>query len=319
MKRLLMAALAALFLMPTAAFADADGFWTANEGWYYHASEHCGGAEDMVPISLEGAAAFEKYPCPVCVPTQESDEIRAAVVFGQLVLRIPDTWLAELENPGLPRTDSEPDGVDEYGEQALQTLGYCLHGEVYTRFLEELRKSGSTEATAVTLQALPTGDDIILSSRHIGDAWYVCVRTAENPEEGWDLSLGIREVEIQMEGEALHTRVPYRIAVKTFRILPELVPDVSYIYQREGIQVYKVLDGYFLDLIMASEKEAELAKLWIGGTDSNVELAPWRSGDVADYGCALTEAEFRALENGAALERITDSDGHRIAFSGDME
>lgn len=57
-----------LLLCASTALADSDGYWTTNEDSYYHVDPTCGGAEDMLPISMAGAAEFEKFPCPLCRP-----------------------------------------------------------------------------------------------------------------------------------------------------------------------------------------------------------------------------------------------------------
>lgn len=67
MKKLL-SILFILLLCAPAAFADGDGYWTTNQDPYYHIDPYCQGAEDMLPISLEGAAEFDKFPCPLCQP-----------------------------------------------------------------------------------------------------------------------------------------------------------------------------------------------------------------------------------------------------------
>ena len=316
MKRLWMIALAALFLLSTAAFAEVDGCWTANEDWYYHASEYCGGTESMVPISLDGAAAFAKYPCPVCVSTRESDEIRAAVVFGQLVLRIPDVWLA-----GLEYESKETERLERDGAEAWRALDMYLHGEDYVRFLVNLWEQGSAEATGMFPWLVELNPVKPLSMRHIGDAWYACVRPLEDPADGIQVLLDVSQFDLQMKGDSLRMESALEYAEPLSLPEPEPVPAASYVYSREGegIRVYRVLDAYFLDFFTEAEEYAEFPRLYIDGVDLNVALAAWRSGDIADYGCALTEAEFRALENGAALEMISDSNGHRIAFSGKME
>ena len=73
MKKIL-AILFVLLICAPAAFADGDGYWTTNEDPYYHVDPACRGAKGMLPISMEGAAEFDKFPCPICRP--ESINVR---------------------------------------------------------------------------------------------------------------------------------------------------------------------------------------------------------------------------------------------------
>ena len=311
------------------ALGESDGYWTSNGDWYYHACEFCGGAEDMVPISAAGAAEFGKYACPVCVPTQESGEIQVTECFGYLALRIPDAWVARQENPELPRLESDPAGVNGKGAQALETLGMCLHGEDYARFMEKLRASGSAEAIVTMPQVLPVEDAVVISMRHIGDAWYACVRPEKNPEEGWDLMLGLTKLEMKMEGGELQTEVPYRLAVKSFPLMPEQITSAAEpMLQRteEGmlIRVIQLADeSYNFSLTGSISEFPERARLRVDGVELECEFEAWRYEDAPDHlivlcSCALTEAEFRALEAGAPIE-FTDLEGNKIAFSGYWE
>lgn len=316
MKRFLVLAFIALLIAPAAAFAETDGFWTVNADWYYHASEYCGGVEGMVPISPEGAEAFAKYPCPVCVSTQESDEIRAAVIFGQLVLRIPDAWLA-----GLEYESREAERLERNGAEAWRALGIYLHGEDYVRFLADLRERRSAGATGMFPWLIELNQVKPLSMRHIGDAWYACVRPLEDPADGIQVLLDVSRFDLRMEGDSLEMESALEYMEPLSLSQMESIPAASYIYLREGegVRVYRALDAYFLDFFTEVGEYVEFPRLYIDGADLNVALAAWRSGDIADYGCVLTEAEFRALESGATLELIDDSNGNRIAFSGDAE
>ena len=86
MKRAFAALLALALSLSAWALSEADGYWTNNADIYYHAAQNCGGAGGRVPISLEGAAEFEKYPCPVCVPAEDDGGAPAAAVRGGVIV-----------------------------------------------------------------------------------------------------------------------------------------------------------------------------------------------------------------------------------------
>lgn len=316
MKRILFFALILSILSP-AALAEADGYWTSNADWYYHLSEHCGGAEDMVPISLDGAEAFGKYACPICVAIQGDDrEPRVLNCFGQLAVRIPESWLWDLEYKVSPE---QIDGAHERGPEAMRTLGQCLHGRAYNTFLEELRSTGAAVGTAYTAFVERMNCDI-LSVRHIGGAWYAGVRPEADPMRGWDMLVCSRRIELEMSGSALDTHMDVEPKLTYLTLMPE---EAVPICQREEsglwIHIYPMGDAYYLILSGKTERDLEGAtvRVRIGGTELDVDIWPVYIGNTVDFGCALTEAEFRALEAGAALE-VIDLEGSVISFDRDF-
>ena len=316
MKRMLLFALTMIVLSP-AAFAEADGYWTSNADWYYHQSEHCGGAGDMVPISLDGAEAFGKYACPICVAIQGDDrEPKVLNCFGQLAVRIPESWLWDLE---YRRSPEQIDGVHERGTEAMRTLGQCLHGRAYNTFLEELRSAGAASGTAFTASVERMNCEV-LSARHIGDAWYVGVRPAADPMQGWDAMVCGWRIELEMSGDELDTHMDVEPERTHLTLIPE---DVASVYQRADsglwIHVYPMMDVYYLILSgeTGSNLEGATLRLYIDGKESDVDLWPIYIEDAVDLGCALTEAEYHALAAGAELV-VADLEGNIISFDGNI-
>ena len=300
MKKILVILLA-LPLCISGALADADGYWTSNADWYYHLSEYCGGADGMVPISPDGAEAFEKYACPICVPAgKRGEEPKAVNCFGELAVRIPESWLWDLEYKA---SSEQIDGVHERGAEALQTLGQCLHGKAYNTFLEELRTGGAASGTAYTAYVERMNCEI-LSVRHIGGAWYAGVRPEKDPMQGWEMLVRSLKIELEMAGDALDTYMDVEPKLTTVTLMPE---EARWIYQRENsemlVQIYPMLDVYYLGLVLKRETDSAI-QLRIGGREMDVELWPTQSQGVTHFGCAITEAEFRMLEMGAELEII---------------
>ena len=312
MKKMLLFALA-LFLLSAAALAEADGYWTSNSDWYYHLSEYCGGAETMVPISLDGAATFGKYACPICVTIQaKNEEPKAVNCFGELAVRIPESWLWDLE---YKLSSEQIDGVHERGAEALRTLGQCLHGRAYNIFLEELRSAGAASGTAYVASVERMNCDI-LSVRHIGGAWYAGARPETDPTRGWETLVRSRKIELEMSGDTLDTHMDVEPKLTSLKLVPE---EAVPVYQREDpglwIHIYPMEDVYYLLLSGEAERNLEgtTVRVRIGGTELDVDLWPVYIGNAVDFGCALTEAEFRALEAGAELETV-DLEGNVISF-----
>ena len=290
-----------LVLLLCASGALAEEYWTANEDWYYHQSALCGGRESMVPISPDGAEEFGKYACPVCVQQREEyGEPKAVNCFGQLAVRVPESWLWDLEYKPSPELI---DGVHERGAEALRTLGQCLHGRAYVQFLEEWKEGGAASGTEYFASVERMNCDI-LSLRHIGGAWYAGVRPEEDPMQGWEMLVRSLKIELEMTGDALDTHMNTEPKLTSLTLVPE---EVMQIYQRENsemlVWVYPLLDAYYLELILNAETD-DAIRLRVGGEEMDVELWPTQIQGKPHFGCAITEAEFRALEAGAELEII---------------
>lgn len=299
--------LLALLFCASSALAEADGYWTSNADWYYHASEYCGGAEVMVPISLDGAEAFAKYPCPVCVTIDVGGEIQGARENGAglVVVRVPDPWQEIRQRDGIGYS-----GDASYeGKEVYRALEQYLGGEQYIRFLRDYRESGSASVSVV----LPTdwiGLGMPLSKRRINGAWYYVFRPdSDLAEESVRISvLGIG-YEVYMDNgtlicdcrdyayEEFQQQTELRLAEEPGDVIFEQSYGDLRVYVRQMMDMYVAL--VLRDGMNDSDFEADTV-LSIGGRNA----IPVQGGaeEVGLYSCVLTEAEFDALRAGASVE-----------------
>ena len=300
MRRWICLALALLCCVP-AALAEAEGYWTANEDWYYHAVASCGGTEGRVPISREGAAAFGKYACPVCVQAEDdASEPRAAKRGGVTVVRFSDAWMARQELEGIFGFGGGFSASSDASKAAL--LAEYVHGDAYGEFLEN-------GAEAMYYQPSVSPHDTILSSRHIGSAWYVAVRPKENVNARWEMHWSVSENRISLREDTLNSSTERESTGGVTALNVDIQEDSAPVYSREGelpIEVYDAMDAY---LAVIHEPGAdpyliEEVGVRIGAVQSGTALSGRMFGDEARYACVLTEAELNALRDGAEAEIV---------------
>ncbi len=297
MKRAVVWLLALLTTLGGAAHAAADGYWTGGADIYYHAVERCGGVEGRVPISLEGAAEFEKYPCPACVPAEDDGaEPRAAARDGVVVVRFSDAWLARQEFGGVFALTL----TERYaGERAEQELARLLHGADYARF----REAG--EGTAVVPNV--DGDALTLQLRHIDSAWYAIVYPNGGSLKSWTLEWTASAGRVWMENGELNAYFDRQTPQEERKLEPEPLDGSQPVFSGAGepeVNVYEALDTY-VAAIHERNPDANLLEgvsLRLGGALCAAELRGRVSGGEALYYCALTEGELAALRAGASVE-----------------
>ena len=289
-----------LILCASWASAEAGDYWTANEDWYYHAVASCGGTAGRVPITRDGAAAFGKYACPVCMQAEDdAAEPRAAKRGGVTVVRFSDAWLSRQELESWFGFGVETADFTEADKAAR--LAECLHGDAYTEFLEN-----GTEAMYYHPSISPY--DSILASRHIGSAWYAAVRPKENVDALWEMHWSVRENRIWLKDDVLYSESE-RISPDNVTALSVDIADSAPVYSREGDVIIEVYDAIDVYLAVFHEPGAdpyllEEAGVRIGAAQSDLTLSGRMFGDEARYAYVLTEAEFNALRDGADAEIV---------------
>ena len=316
MKRNWICALLALLCAFAAARAEApEEYWTTNAELYFHACANCAGAEGRVPVSAEAAAAFDKFPCPVCVPTGDGPaQVQGAARGGTIVLRFSDAMLAE---PELTSVFGWSFPEECTGEQAWSRLGELLHGGDYAAFVERVCDGGSAEAVARTPDVLNVNGELILNRRHIGGDWYVLVRPSERFADSWEMYWRIDGLRLSMEGDALSENFALQTpeAYETVRF--SSVDGAQCVLQRAAgnleLSVYRELDGYIAVLCErgADADFLEEVGLRIGDRDCGVEMTGYMSGGDGVFCCMLTEGELHLLNVGAdfALTRAPLTEG----------
>ena len=310
-------------LCASAALAEADGYWTRNADWYYHASEYCGGAEDMVPISLDGAAAFEKHPCPVCVPGG-SGEIRGVIESsaGLMALRVPDGWLEARERDGGMENsyggDKSYEGIDMY-----RALGDYLSGADLVRFLSDYHAKGRAEAVGWTPStSFAALRHPMLSRRHIGGAWYYIVYPETDlrgrRDVEWQVNLIVGTYRLAMEDNLLICDNTGSERLQNLNLKFDSQEE-EVLFERTDedmrIRAERVMDAYMLLILRGaahdpiSQNELYTSRLTLRiGEESEIELFEnMDAGGYHLYGCIVTEPELDALRGGASLELRTES------------
>ena len=311
MRRWICLALALLCCVP-AALAEADGYWTNNADWYYHLSEHCGGVEGMVPISPDGARAFGKYPCPVCVPAEDDGAEPWAVAMGKLaMIRFSDAWLNRQAEERLTSVFGFSGADVLRGAEADRRIAELLHGEAYGAFLADGAE------TRAMVPGYPVRYENVLCLRHIGSAWYMVVRTEEKLDGQYDVEDWEAYADrVWMEGDELYVDGDMQREPLTLHMNVQNLDGAEAAHEREGdvrITAYAAMDICIAELREAGADPdlLEEVALYIGGADTGLRLNGRMSGDTAVYRCALTNAELAALQSGAevALRRSSPADG----------
>ena len=311
-KRTLLALLM-LACLPSA-MAETGGYWTSNADWYYHLSEYCGGVETMVPISLDGAAAFDKYPCPMCVPG-EAGEPRGVVesAAGLMVVRVPDSWLEERQRMR-SSNDAWHQEESHEGSDAYRALGEYLSCEDLVRFLRDYREKGRAEALCIQpSRYVIESRNPCLSRRHIGGAWYYISRTEvdlkSKPGAKWWISADTSLYKLTMEEGLLICDNIGEESLENQEIELSLQDEEIVFDQSVGdlrIRVERVMDGYVALILCDAKEDAKrtpfCVEFCIGGGDGIWLFERIESKRYNMYACTLTEPELNALKDGATAE-----------------
>ena len=315
--------LLALLFCASSALAEADGYWTRNADWYYHASEYCGGAEDMVPISLDGAEAFAKYPCPACVPEETEGEIQAVIEGGAgvVIVRIPDSRLGD---DWFGTVRSYANDASYEGGAAYRALGDYLSGEDYIRFLSDYQTRSSAQAPArmpqiwgadsgqapaSLSQMWGNGGALVMSQRHLGGAWYFAVRPGATLREtfemdSWPMYWRTNACQLRMENGVLIC--DYTTSTRTEQVELKLeVQSTEPIFEKPFgdllIYVTQTMNEYVALILRHGEDAIPSAELLIG-ENSAIPLTCHINAGPDIYCCVLTEAELNALRSGAEVK-----------------
>lgn len=321
MKRILLGLLMLACL--SSATAETEGYWTNNADWYYHLSRYCGGAEAMVPISLDGAAAFEKHPCPVCVTVGDADIRGAIESTAELwVARIPESWL-EAQTPAYSEGYSYAGDKSFAEDEMYRALGEYLRGENLARFLNDYRTSGRAEAIGWTpSNSLVTGYCPLLSRRLMNGTWYYIMKPGvdlkNQRDVTWKIKLDLLPVRLSAEdgllicdgiGFAALQNCDLKFSVQDAEIvLEQTVGD-------QRIRVERIMDEYMLLLLRDAQKDpltedeivVSTLMMEIGET-FEIELFSFVEAERYHlYSCMLTEPEFLALSSGAEVKLRTES------------
>ena len=307
MRKGLLMLLAVLMLLPACALADVQSqFWTCNADLYYHFNRDCGGAEGMVPISETAARAFDKYACPVCFQAEDDGgDVQAVVRGGTIVIRFPDTWLAQPELTGV--FGWSPDS--EYsGEEAQKKLAEYLHGDAYNIFMADFLADGRAEGRARVPDILDVDGELIMNQRHIGNAWYAIVRPAVKFDGSWNMYWRIDGIRLRGEDGSLFANFDLQTLEehKELKLSRGGSEGPVFLMENDALQlsVYRELDA---NIAVLYEKSAdadflERAQLRIPGMSEGIELDGYMEGEQGVYCCTLTEGELALLESGAQPE-----------------
>ena len=306
MRKGLVMLLAAL-LLPACALADVQSdFWTCNEDLYYHFNRYCGGADELVPISEKAALAFGKYACPVCHQAEDAGgDVQAVVRGGTIVVRFSDAWLARPELTGV--FGWSPDS--EYsGEAAEKRLTEYLHGDAYNSFMADFMADGSAEGRARVPDILSVDGELIMSRRHIGNAWYAIVRPAVKFNGSWNMYWRIDGIRLRREGESLFTNFDLQTVEEHKELSLSRGGSGGPVFELDNdalaLSVYRELDA---NIAVIYEKSADAdfledAQLRMSGMTEGIELDGYMDGGQGVYCCTLTDGELALLEGGVQPE-----------------
>ena len=291
----------AFLLLPGIAVAD-ETCWTKDSDPYYHAYEHCQGAKDLYEAdSYEVAWAGGKYKCPVCY--QDATQyvgVEAVERGGTYVVRLPDEWMRSQETKGVFAASSE---YVYTGTEAQQVLAEQLHGDRYVQFAQECEKTGSAEEKCYYPDFYPSNDEIFMSTRHIGGAWYVVLR----PTKKYSGSICLRFFTGPMtwkNGE-LTTLQEDEYDDDNHKLKLNKLSGQGAVFEgeRENLKysIYDEMGVYIAVIREPGASGCEELLLNIDGFDTGIKLNGYMEGEDAVFVCTLTAAETNAMNIGASL------------------
>ena len=305
-----------VILLTISCAAQAEEYhYTRNDDLYYHVSANCGGADGMVPISLEGAQEFDKFPCPVCVPdnTQWQTDIAAVARDNTVIVRIADSFLEEAElTDTFGFSPAEPQPVSE----APALISEYLHGDAYNRFLQEIRTTGRASAQARIPLVLSTNTQersiLHMSDRHIGNAWYITFLAENGLSDGWDLEWRVEGYTIEAKDDQLTIELTGKtdergasIPVVHSADLMSLPAPENFSVQFDGcrIEVYPMMNtDARTNIARITQFDADADYLQNStlciGDQIRIPINGYADGANGIFWCALTEVEYACLANG---------------------
>lgn len=308
LKRIIICFFCGLIALPgmlSAARADAGTeYWTLKDDYYYHYNMHCGGVQNMVPISEEAALAFAKYGCPVCLQEDAGSEIQAVSRGRTIVVRFPDAWLAEQELTGVFGWSSD---TVHTGEAAHDRLSELLHGDAYNAFLADYMADDYAEGRSCSPYILSDENELIMSSRHIGGSWYIIVRPEGRFGSTWTMYWRVQSQMLRMEDGALSENFDLQTVEERRKISVSSMDDVQAVCERSddalSISVFRALEGNVAVIteFNADEDFLDDVQLRIGGREDGVDVQGYMNGRDAVYCCMLTDAELAAIQEGSRL------------------
>ena len=305
-----------VILLTISCAAQAEEYhYTRRDDLYYHVSANCGGADGMVPISMEGAQEFDKFPCPICVPddTQWQADIAAVARDNTVIVRIADSFLEEAElTDTFGFSPAEPQPVSE----APALIAEYLHGDAYNRFLQEIRTTGSASAQARIPLVLSTNTQehplLRMSTRHIGNAWYVTFLTENGLRDGWDLEWRIEGYTIEAKDDQLTIALTGKTDERSSSIplvgsadLAILPAPKNFSVQFDGcrIEVYPMMNtDTRTNIARITQFDADADYLQNStlciGDQIRIPINGYADGADGIFWCALTDVEYACLANG---------------------
>lgn len=305
-----------VILLTISCAAQAEEYdYTRKDDLYYHVSANCGGADNMVPISMEGAQEFDKFPCPICVPddAQWQADIAAVARDNTVIVRIADSFLEEAElTDTFGFSPAEPQPISE----APALIAEYLHGDAYNRFLQEIHTTGSASAQARIPLVLSTNTRerpiLHMSARHIGNAWYITFLAENGLGGSWDLEWRIEGYTIEAKDDQLTIELTGKTDERGASIplvhsadLLSLPAPKNFSVQFDGcrIEVYPMMNTDARTNIAritqfdADADYLENSTLCIGD-QIRIPINGYADGADGIFWCALTDVEYACLANG---------------------
>jgi len=311
MKKLLITLLCALLGAMGLALAGAEGagMYSDTGGCYYHKTDRCALARYVEQESLVDAVERGRQPCPVCVPDEwEYSGIEAWERGGTLVLRIPDTTI-EARMDGTSVLSAVPDRLLKIQGKRDDDIARLLHGQAYLDFLENAVPGTEHEATAF-IPELDTDkcDALVMSSRHLGAAWYLVVRPDELDREavlasGLSLPVRLWQADLRLAmydaGATLKQGDRSRCWEGDITVIPK--PSEGKVVYRDDEElgsypIYVVRDDIVnIAVIRDMYHEESNLENWLQFCGVSTPLRGYRDGERVVFCCVMTDGELSAL------------------------
>ncbi len=307
MRKVICLLIAMLFVF-CAAQAE-EYFGTRKDDLYYHTNLNCGGADGMVPITAHAAGEFTKYPCPVCIQddTEWAEGIAAVARGNTVIVRMADSWLEEAE-----LTDvfgfSSPD-IYPLSEAAEQLTEY-LHGDRYNGFLQEIQQDGASTIARVPYVGMLDRQNrsiLIMSRRHIGNAWYIVFRPEDALGDNWDMYWRINGMEIKTRVDSFYINFKLQTLDAEYPLVtPQFYDPAAFSAQYDGCKIDVFADAgqdvhanaAVITQFNADKDYMKDCTLFIADR-VRIPINGYMSGTDGIFCCTLTQAEYEYLKSGA--------------------
>ncbi len=287
-------------------------FGTQKDDLYYHINMRCGGANGMIPITAEDADADGKYPCPICIQddTEWENDASAVARGNTIVVRISDD---RVNKDDLTVQLIDFVALGHQIDEAPAMLSEYLHGISYNRVLQLLRQE-STETIAripaILKKDARGGSNLMMSRRHIGNAWFFAIRPEDQIGDTWNARWRANAFTIVKSEDTFVIRLTQQTEIEECPLsVNQFYDAAAFSEQYDNCQIDVFADAgadihanvAVITLPHADAENLENCTLCIGDRIS-IPINGYMQDESGIFCCVLTDAEYACLKSGEAAQ-----------------